>query len=279
MKIAYLMQVRENIIQAAHTITALSTYDDVFVTCFDFDEGRPLAKQFQDNSNVHFINENYEFMEGSLSIPRVWLLLLHNALSFGPYGAYINISEYTLPIISRDDLEKELLDSRDYDMIQYTSEKQVPNLRDNYQKFSIGPSDPRYSKDEKFRKRMLKLSSFVYSIHVRRKKIPFELYQGPCWFVLSHDTAVKIDENMEECSSNFNLSFFSQEVYFQSAINKYSDKIINKCVVLLDRAWEPKFFSKTVSNQQLEDNDSKYFAYMVKREDNQEIYDKYIEQY
>jgi len=279
MKIAYLMQVRDDINQAAHTITALATYDDVYVTCYDFDEARPLARRFMNNNNVHFINENYEFMEGSLSIPRVWLMLLHEALKNGPYGAYINVTEYTLPIRSRDELEKIIIENRGSDFIQSESEKEVTGLRHKYQKYSIGPTDPRYSTEPKFKKNMERLSSFVYSIHVRRKKIPMEIFQGPCWFILSQETAKKIDENMGECSDYFNLSFFAQEVYFHSAINKYSDNIINECIVLLDRKWEPDFFPEFVANDKIENNNSKFFVNKISLNDNEELFDKLVEQY
>ena len=280
MKIAYLMQIRDNILQAAHIITALASYeDDVFIASYDLDASRPLTKEFKNNPHVFFINENYEFMEGSLSIPRVWLLLLTKAVDNDKYDAYINVNEYTLPIISREKLEEQLLKKPDYDFIQYTSEDQMPEIRKKYQKFHIGPGDPRYIKEPKFRKRMNQISNFLYLIHIRRKTIPFKLFYGPCWFILSHATATKLTTNIAECSNYFNLAIFSQEVYFQSAIHKYSDHIINNCVVLLDSKWHPNFFANFVKLENIPTDTTKFFANKVQRIDNPELFDKFIELY
>jgi len=100
MKIAYLMQVKSNVNQAGALIQALATYDDVFVSFGELKDKDMLAEAFFSNPNVTIITEHCFVATGGLSVPRTWLILLHNALKKGNYAAYIPVNEFSVPLRS-----------------------------------------------------------------------------------------------------------------------------------------------------------------------------------
>lgn len=280
MKIAYLLQIRENHEQAGHIISALSTYDDVFVSFYDEKSRNDLKAAFKSNSNVHFSEENYPMMVGDLSRPRIWLLLLIQALSTGNYCAYINIDEFTCPLVSRDSIIEFFRKSPNVDYVQATHEDQLPDFRNRMQLITIGTNDLGFKEHEWFRNNCYKFGKFLRLIGIKRKRIPFDLYQGPSWFVLSHPTAQLIADQMQECSGNFVHSWFSEEVYFQSVIHKYGVNVQNECCTYLSPAWKTTIESVSVHPDEFEHaRETKLFANKVVRSEYPEIFDEFIANY
>ena len=280
MKIAYLLQVRDDIQQAGHTIEALATYDDVYVSFSNEKTKEKLKVIFNHNPNVHFTNENYLTIHGDLSRTRTWLLQLVQAIEKQTYLAYINVDEFSLPITTHDKLMNYINENPNTDFIETISEENVSGLRVLMENYTIATNDIRFETNEKFRNRYIKLGYFLRKLNLKKKTIPFKLYQGPCWFVLCHSTAQKIVENMYECSENFCHSAYSEEVYFGSIIQKYSTNVINKCLTYLSPKFTHAQDSSIVAKTDFENiNEDHYFVNKANREDYPELYDMYIKQY
>lgn len=276
-KIAFLVEIVDNIEQAGDLITALATYDEVFVSFGSLEDKETMTQVFTKNPNVHLLDENLKVIQGTLSVSRTYMILLKAAIECGNFCAYIPLNEYSLPIVNREEIFSFINAHPNTDVNYAICEDDLPGFRRLMRTFVIGTKGV-IKGVESASSTFLKIGKFIYVLGIRKKNIAEKLYCGQVWSIMCHKTAKMLVDNLYECSENYYLSWFSEDSYFSTFIRKYSKKVLNKKVC---NEGEKEFgnLSLDLDSDEIVQKGDWFFVNRAIKENYPKVYKSYLKKY
>jgi len=213
LKIAYLIAAHNNYEHLKRLVSALNEGECRFYIHIDKKFSLPDLK----GDNIIYLKERVNVHWSGFSIVRLTLQLLQRAISDeNDYYAFISGSDY--PIHPNEFLFEKLNEGGEYITIKEGCDTYNPLSRYKYYYFTDFYN--RRDKGKLKTKFFLWLQKKLRDLKVR-KKIPFQLYTGTQWFVLSKACVQYILQQVKEDKKYvrfFRTAFCSDEGFFQTII-------------------------------------------------------------
>jgi len=213
LKIAYLIVAHNNYEHLKRLITALDEHACRFYIHIDKKSPLPHLKA----DNIIFLQDRVNVHWSGFSMVRVTLNLLHRAIA-DENDYFVLISGADYPIQPNSYLYEKLKEGGEYITIKKGCDEYNPLSRYKYYYFTDHYN--RRNKSKLTTRFFLWFQKMLRKLQIK-KKIPFQLYTGTQWFILSQACVKYI---LEEAEGNknyvrfFKTAFCSDEGFFQTII-------------------------------------------------------------
>jgi hypothetical protein len=214
LKIAYLISAHDNYIHLKRLINALDDEQCTFYVHIDKKSLKPIIQ----GENIIFIDKRINIHWGGFSLVRATINLLERAVrDNNDYYAFISGVDY--PIQPNSYLYRKLEEGGEYIRVQKMGEDPYAPLS-RYKFYYFTDHYNRRNKHSMKTKLFMAIQKKMRKLRMK-KKIPFQLFTGSQWFVLSDQCVQYI---LSEIKSNrqyvrfFNSGFCSDESFFQTII-------------------------------------------------------------
>ena len=287
MKIAYLIHyMKKNYDELSENLdTILDAGDDCFLIVNDDDLRDELMLAYANEPRMHLVHKQEAALPGDLSSPRGMIIQISDALEFEEengftYDAFINLTDGMLPITSKQKLEQYLNQYPDQDIyyIETTSEND-PDLMTRFEEYAFFTNSIDFQKS----KVIQGMNKFTANIihNFKQKKLDDVLVLTYPWFILRHESAKALSENLSYCSNNFKMCLYPEELAIGTMLKKFSPLShhnANIWRVNTDGKYQFETPISNVSRDSLNDNDA-YFAAKIHSDDNFDLYQDYFDIY
>lgn len=242
MKICYLLQGRDDFEKTLQLADALGKEDYVVLSVNDNGWRDEATFVFARNPNVRVSTTTNFFSLGDLSSIRSWLYQMKEAVDHFDFDYCINITEFTLPIVSRQKILDMLTPHLPNNLFTITGDTTDPTIKATVERFYTGTNAMQFAASEGYRKRHFFLSKIWRAVGVKRK-LDFTVYVGDPWFCLNYETAKIFGEKFAFASQHFLLSWFPETFVIQTMWKQFAPSQPRKDLCVVD---EVKF--KTIDS-------------------------------
>ena len=287
MKIAYLMhyigndfeELSENIDQL------LEQGDHVFVMINDEGLRDDIFIAYGSVPECHIAGMQGAALHGDLSLPRGTILQMREALEqeedTGVYFDYfINLTDGMMPVRSREEIVAvmESLDGKD-NYVTVADSDHSPELKKRMEEYAFFTNSLNFQKS-----RMLQgMNSLTKNIVKNFKNRETEDVVVQTWpfFVLSHDSAEALAENLAYCSNQFMMCLYPEELCFGTMLRKYSnaDHEERKLWITGQGDYQEQAVIQPVTMDQILQAPEALFALRVKAKENLPVYQNVFDAY
>lgn len=287
MKIAYLIHyMKKNYDEITENLdTILEAGDDCYVIVNDDDLRDELMLAYGNEPSMHLVHKQEAALPGDLSLPRGMIISIADALEEEEengfnYDAFINLTDGMIPITKKKDLEDYLNKYPEQDIyyVEKTSEED-PELMTRFEEYAFFTNSMDFQKS-KIIQGMNKFTAGV--IHnFKQKKLDDVLVLSYPWFVLRHESAVALAENLAYCSNNFKMCMYPEELAIATMLKKFSPaRHHNENIWRVNEDGIYKFKEPivNVSREVLNDKNA-FFAAKIHSDENFDIYQDYFDIY
>ena len=121
-------------------------------------------------------------------------------------------------------------------------------------------------------------SSLVHSF--KKREIEDTIYISYPWFILTHESAEALADNLAYCSNTFKMCLYPEEMAIATMLHKFSNVNHHN-----ENIWAVGKNGEYSLQQPMENvelgviNDSTYFAALAHSEDNLQVYEDYFDAY
>lgn len=287
MKIAYLMhylgedyeEVSENIDQI------LEGGDHVFVMTNDEKLRDEVFIAYGSVPECHVSTVQSAALHGDLSLPRGTILQMKDALEYEEdadvdFDYFINLTDGMIPVRSRDQIVRELETLQGQDAYVTVADSDSSEaLKKRMEEYAFFTNSIAFQKS-----RMLQgMNTFTKNIvkNFNRREMDDTVVQTWPFFVLCHNSAEALVENLAYCSNQFMMCMYPEELCFGTMLKKFSpaSHVEKKYWLTGQGDYQEQVRIQPVSIEQIEANPEALFAVRVKAKENLPVYQEYFDAY
>lgn len=246
MKICYLLQGRDEPEIALQYAVALSKEDYVVLSLNDDKWRNEAYFTLVKNPNILLSTSTPFAQEGDLSSARCWLYQMKDALEKYDFDLCVNLTEKTLPTVSRETWVKMLTDQQITNAIRFDRDSETdPAFAATIKRYYMSTNSNKFAVSEKFRKNARRTADLIYALGFRRK-LTDVVYEGEPWFVFDKNTASNFSANLVYLTEHFLLGWYPERVIFQTMWKKFlgHKQLENTNFVETESTGETKCFKK-----------------------------------
>ncbi len=287
MKIAYLMhylgedceEVSENIDQI------LEGGDHVFVMLNDEKLRDDIFIAYASVPECHVSTVQSAALHGDLSLPRGTILQMKDALEYeedadADFDYFINLTDGMLPVRSRQEIVQvlEQLDGRDNYIVTADSETSE-DLKKRMEEYAFFTNSLNFQKS----KMLQGMNSFTKNIvkNFKNRETDDVVVQTWPFFVLSHDSAEVLVDNLAYCSNQFMMCLYPEELCFGTMLRKFSpvQHEERRLWITGQGDYQEQAVIQPVTMDQVLENPEALFAVRVKAKENLPVYQNVFDAY
>ena len=287
MKIAYLMHyMKNNFEEITENLDILINQgDDVYIMVNDDDLRDDLILSYCDTPNLHVAHHQQTALPADMSLPRGFIVLMKDALEYEKedgsftYDRFIIMTDGMIPTKSKAQLV-EYLEAHEDEDIYYEVDNSDENeeVKKRFENYAFFTNSYDFQKSKTIRAMNKMTSSLVHSF--KKREIEDTIYISYPWFVLTHESAQALADNLAYCSNTFKMCLYPEEMAIATMLHKFSDvNHHNENIWATGKDGEYKL-QKPMENVELEAiKDSTYFAALAHSDDNLQVYEDYFDAY
>lgn len=287
MRIAYLIHyMNKNYEELTENLdTLLNAGDDCFLIINDNDLRDELLLAYADEPRMHLVHKQEAALPGDLSMARGTIIQMIDALEFEEennitYDYFINLTDGMLPVKNKKAIEAYLnqYPNQDIYYVEKTSEED-PELMKRFEEYAFFTNSMDFQKSKIIRG-MNKLTSNVVH-NFKQRTLEDTLVLSYPWFVLTHESAKVLVDNLSYCSDNFKMCLYPEELTIGTMLRKFSNvKHHNENIWRVNEDGLYKFNEpiKNVTREVLNEKTA-LFAAKIHSDDNFDIYQDYFDIY
>ncbi|WP_301082152.1 beta-1,6-N-acetylglucosaminyltransferase [Faecalibaculum rodentium] len=287
MKIAYLMhylgedyeEVSENIDQI------LEGGDHVFVMLNDEKLRDDIFIAYASVPECHVSTVQSAALHGDLSLPRGTILQMKDALEYeedadADFDYFINLTDGMLPVRSRQEIVQvlEQLDGRDNYIVTADSETSE-DLKKRMEEYAFFTNSLNFQKS----KMLQGMNSFTKNIvkNFKNRETDDVVVQTWPFFVLGHDSAEALVDNLAYCSNQFMMCLYPEELCFGTMLRKFSpaQHEERRLWITGQGDYQEQAVIQPVTMDQVLENPEALFAVRVKAKENLPVYQNVFDAY
>lgn len=234
MKICYLLQGRDDFEKALQMADALGKEDFVVLGLNDTGWRDEATFAFAKNANVRVSTTTNFASLGDLSSIRSWLYQMKEAVENFDFDYVINITEFTMPILNRQEIEQRLAEHLPNNLFTITNDSTDPQIKAMVERYYTGTNAMQFAAKESYRNRHFFLSKIWRALGIKRK-LDFTVYVGDPWFCLNFETARILSEKFAFASEHFLLSWFPETYVIQTMWKQFASDQPRKDICVVDQ--------------------------------------------
>ena len=251
MKIAYLMHyMKNNFEEITENLDILINQgDDVYLMVNDDDLRDDLILSYCDTPNLHVAHR------------------------------FIIMTDGMIPTKSKAQLVKYLETHEDED-IYYEVDNSDENVevKKRFENYAFFTNSYDFQKSKTIRAMNKMTSSLVHSF--KKREIEDTIYISYPWFILTHESAKALADNLAYCSNTFKMCLYPEEMAIATMLHKFSNVDHHN-----ENIWAVGKNGEYILQQPMENveldaiKESTYFAALAHSEDNLQVYEDYFDAY
>ena len=287
MKIAYLMHyMKNNFEELTENLDILINQgDDVYLMVNNDDLRDDLILSYCDTPNLHVAHHQQTALPADMSLPRGLIVLMKDALEYEKedgsfvYDRFIVMTDGMIPTQSKEKLVQYLEQHKDEDIYyEIGNSTENEDIKKRFESYAFFTNSYDFQTSKTIRAMNKMTSSLVHSFKKRENQDP--IYVSYPWFILTHESANALAENLAYCSNTFKMCLYPEEMAIATMLHKFSDvKHHNENIWAIGKNGEYQF-EKPMENVSLEAiNENTYFAALAHSDDNLEVYEEYFDAY
>ncbi len=288
MRIAYLMEYSEHSYDEVteNIDTLLEGGDDVYVINNDVDVRDDITLAYCDEPHLHNVHEQDGALPADLSMPRGFIIEMKAALQEEKdndfqYDAFITLSSGMIPIVNRKKIVEYIEKHKDKDIYYVEGDSESnPNIKRRLEDYSFFTNAYDFQKSRLIRGMNKMTSSIVHNF--KQREVNENVYLSYPWFILSHESAKTLVDNIGEFSETFKMCLYPEEFAFATLLKKYSSaEHINENVWLIGPEGNYEFMKPVgnVTQEMINEHPECLFASKIHSEDNLYVYQNYFDIY
>lgn len=288
MKIAYLIHYSEkNFEEITENLDQIiDAGDDCYVIINDNDLRDDILLSYSGEPRMRLCHTIDAVLPGDLSMIRGQILQIKDALEFEEeegfqYDYFINLSDGMLPIKKREELIAYLEQHKGED-IYYTLDdsNSNPDLEKRFEEYAFFTNAYDFQKSKMIRGMNKVTANIVHSF--KQRKIDDTLVLTYPWFILTHESAKILADNLGYCSDVFKMTLYPEELVIGTMLRKFSNvKHHNENIWVANEDGSYKLESpiENVSLDAIKNHPNAFFATKIHSDDNFDIYQDYFDIY
>ncbi|MGB4984582.1 MAG: beta-1,6-N-acetylglucosaminyltransferase [Erysipelotrichaceae bacterium] len=282
MKIAYLMHCNQPFDEIVENINQLiKQQDHVFVMINEQSRREEISFAFGEDNRVHISNKAEFAQEGDMSLARGTIFQLKEACDMNCFDYYINLTDGMIPIKNRNEIINILKQNKDFYEV-YKDELTNPEMKEEFKRFTFFTNIPDFD-NKSFTKKLSKgMGNLAYKIGFKRDNEVF-LIKGSPYFMLRHQTARVLADNLPFVADTFKLLNYAEDYYIPTMIKHFigeDDHINNNYhIVGPDGHWIENQGSKKITRETILKHPDALFAGRIFVNDDLTLYEDYFETY
>ena len=230
MKIAYLMHyMKNNFEEITENLDILINQgDDVYLMVNDDDLRDDLILSYCDTPNLHVAHHQQTALPADMSLPRGFIVLMKDALEFEKedgsftYDRFIIMTDGMIPTKSKAQLV-EYLETHEDEDIYYEVDNSDENVevKKRFENYAFFTNSYDFQKSKTIRAMNKMTSSLVHSF--KKREIEDTIYISYPWFILTHESAKALADNLAYCSNTFKMCLYPEEMAIATMLHKFSN--------------------------------------------------------
>ena len=259
--------------------------DDVYLMVNDDDLRDDLILSYCDTPNLHVAHHQQTALPADMSLPRGFIVLMKDALEFEKedgsftYDRFIIMTDGMIPTKSKAQLV-EYLEAHEDEDIYYEVDNSDENeeVKKRFENYAFFTNSYDFQKSKTIRAMNKMTSSLVHSF--KKREIEDTIYISYPWFILTHESAKALADNLAYCSNTFKMCLYPEEMAIATMLHKFSNVDHHN-----ENIWAVGKNGEYTLQQPMENveldviNDSTYFAALAHSEDNLQVYEDYFDAY
>ena len=285
MRIAYLMHyMKKNFDEITENLDILINQgDDVYLMVNEDDLRDDLVLAYCDTPNLHIAHHQQTALPADMSLPRGFIVLIKDAIEYETearfqYDRFITMTDGMICTVSKNKLV-EYLNQHENEDIYYEVDNSENNEEVNkrFENYAFFTNSYDFQTSKTIRAMNKVTSKLVHSF--KQRKIEDTIYVSYPWFILTHESAQILADNLAYCSNTFKMCLYPEEMAIATMLHKFSNvKHHNENVWACGNTGEYQF-QKPVEKTNKDVIKDKLFAVEVHSDDNLEVYEDYFDAY
>lgn len=221
MKICYLLQGRDDFEKTLQLADALGKEDYVVLQINDNGWRDEATFAFAKNPNVRVSTTTNFASLGDLSSIRSWLYQMKEAVDNFEFDYCINLTEFTLPALPRQEILDKLAPHLPNNLFTITGDSTDPKIKSTVERYYTGTNAMQFAAKESYRQRHFFLSKIWRAFGLKRK-LNFTVFVGDPWYCLNYETTKILGEKFAFASEHFLLSWFPETYVTQTMWKEFA---------------------------------------------------------
>ena len=214
MKIAYLMHyMKNNFEEITENLDILINQgDDVYIMVNDDDLRDDLILSYCDTPQLHVAHHQQTALPADMSLPRGFIVLMKDALEYEKedgsftYDRFIIMTDGMIPTKSKEEINEDRVKHGKSPLCKVKNEE----VKKRFENYAFFTNSYDFQKSKTIRAMNKMTSSLVHSF--KKREMEDTIYVSYPWFVLTHESAKALADNLAYCSNTFKMCLYPEEM-------------------------------------------------------------------
>ena len=285
MKIAYLMHyMKKNFEELTENLDILINQgDDVYIMFNEDDLRDDLILAYCDTPSLHVAHHQQTALPADMSLPRGFIVLMKDAIEYEKeagfqYDRFITMTDGMICTVSKNTLVDFLNQHQNEDIYyEVDNSDQNEEVKKRFEDYAFFTNSYDFQSSKTIRAMNKVTSKLVHSF--KQRKTEDTIYVSYPWFILTHESAQVLVDNLAYCSNTFKMCLYPEEMAIATMLHKFSTiPHYNENLWACGQTGEYSF-QKPMENVAREQIKNKFFAALAHSDDNLEVYEDYFDAY
>ena len=257
--------------------------DDVYIMVNEDDLRDDLILAYCDTPSLHVAHHQQTALPADMSLPRGFIVLMKDALEYEKeadftYDRVITMTDGMICTVSKNTLTNYLNEHENEDIYyEVDNSDQNEEVKKRFEDYAFFTNSYDFQSSKTIRAMNKVTSKLVHSF--KQRKTEDTIYVSYPWFILTHESAQILVDNLAYCSNTFKMCLYPEEMAIATMLHKFSPvNHHNENIWACGKDGEYSF-QKPMENVARDQIQDKFFAALVHSDDNLEVYEDYFDAY